>query len=60
MPILQYSKWDNFKNVIEKAMSACENSKISIKDCFFDVRKPIKSLKQLEKENKKSLKKQGK
>ena len=41
MPILQYLKWENFKKVIEKAMIACENSGISIKDCFPDVRKPI-------------------
>ena len=41
MPILQYSKWENFKKVIEKAMIACENSGISIKDCFPDIRKPI-------------------
>ena len=41
MPILQYSKWENFKKVIEKAMIACKNSGISIKDCFLDVRKPI-------------------
>ena len=41
MPILQYSKWENFKKVLEKAMIACENSGISAKDCFPDVRKPI-------------------
>ena len=41
MPILQYSKWENFKKVIEKAIIACKNSGISIKDCFPDVRKPI-------------------
>ena len=41
MPILQYSKWENFKKVIEKAMVACENSGISAKNCFPDVRKPI-------------------
>ena len=41
MPILQYLKWENFKKVIEKAMIACENSGISAKDCFPDVRKPI-------------------
>ena len=41
MHILQYSKWENFKKVIEKAMIACENSGISVKDCFPDVRKPI-------------------
>ena len=41
MPILQYSKWENFKKVIKKAIVACENSGISAKDCFPDVRKPI-------------------
>ena len=41
MTILQYLKWENFKKVIKKAMTACENSGISIKDCFPDVRKPI-------------------
>ena len=32
MPILQYSKWENFKKVINKKiqMIACENSGISI------------------------------
>ena len=32
MPILQYVKWQNFKKIIDKAMIACENSEISIKD----------------------------
>ena len=41
MCVLQYAKWENFKKVIEKAMIACENSGISAKDCFPDVRKPI-------------------
>ena len=41
MPVLQYSKWENFKKVIEKAMISCKNSGISTKDCFPDVRKPI-------------------
>ena len=41
MPVLQYAKWENFKKVIEKAMIACENSEISVKDCFLDIRKPI-------------------
>ncbi len=41
MPILQYSKWENFKKVIGKAMITCENSGISAKDCFTDVRKSI-------------------
>jgi len=41
MKVLQYTKWENFKKVIEKAMMACENSENSIKDWFTDVRKPI-------------------
>ena len=41
MKVLKYSKWENFKKVIIKAMDACKNSGISIKDCFPDVRKPI-------------------
>ena len=41
MKVLQYAKWQNFEKIINKAMIACENSKISIKDCFTDVSKPI-------------------
>ena len=41
MNVLQYAKWKNLKKVIEKAIIMCENSGISIKDCFPDVRKPI-------------------
>ena len=41
MPILQYVKWQNFKKIIDKAMITCENSEISVKDCFTDVSKPI-------------------
>ena len=41
MPILQYAKWQNFKKIIEKAIIACKNSEISVKDCFTDVSKPI-------------------
>ena len=41
MPILQYAKWQNFKKIIDKAMIACKNSDISVKDCFTDVSKPI-------------------
>ena len=37
MHILQYAKWQNFKRIIDKAMIACENSEISIKDCFTDM-----------------------
>ena len=45
MPILQYAKWQNLKKIIDKAMIACENSEISIRDCFADVSKPIISRK---------------
>ncbi len=41
MPILQYVKWQNFKKIIDKAMAACKNSGISMKDCFTDISKPI-------------------
>ena len=41
MPILQYTKWQNFKKIIDKAMVACKNSEISIEDCFTDISKPI-------------------
>ena len=41
MKVLEYSKWENFRKVIDKAMIACENSGFSIKDCFPDVRKSI-------------------
>lgn len=41
MLISQYVKWQNFKNIIYKAMIAFENSGISTKDCFTDISKPI-------------------
>jgi len=41
MPVLQYAKWQNFKKIIDKAIIACKNSEISIKDCFTDISKPI-------------------
>lgn len=34
--------------IIEKAMIACKNSEISVKDCFTDVSKPIISGKEKE------------
>ena len=37
--VLHYTKWGNFKKVIEKAMAACENSGISTFEHFADVGK---------------------
>lgn len=39
--ILQYSKWENFSKVIEKAKKACENSGNNVLDHFPDVRKMV-------------------
>ena len=37
--VLEYSKWENFVKVIDKAKIACENSQQSVSECFPDVRK---------------------
>ena len=36
---LEYTEWRNFSSVIEKAKIACENSGISVSECFVDVNK---------------------
>ena len=41
MLVLNYNKCSNFRSVINKAISACENSQISVFDCFANVGKPI-------------------
>ena len=41
MPLLEYSKWENFHRVIKQAMVACKMSKNDILDHFPEVRKPI-------------------
>lgn len=40
-PVLEYAKWGNFSNVINKAKESCANSGFSIEDHFPDVRKMV-------------------
>lgn len=40
--VLEYIKWDNFKNTIEKAKISCENSNVNVFDHFADVGKMVK------------------
>lgn len=39
--VLGYERWENFINVIHKAIIACENSKIEVADHFRDVTKMV-------------------
>ena len=39
--LLGYEKWDNFKNIISKAKTACELSDSQIADHFADVGKMV-------------------
>ena len=39
MPILQYSNWQNFEKIIDKAKKSCQNSDISVFEHFTDVSK---------------------
>ena len=41
MPILQYSNWQNFEKIINKAKISCKNSDISKLEHFIDVSKTI-------------------
>lgn len=41
MPLLEYSKWENFHKVINRAMIACETSNNKILDHFPEFRKTI-------------------
>ncbi|MDR2571978.1 MAG: DNA damage-inducible protein D [Oscillospiraceae bacterium] len=39
--VLEYSKWENFHKVIQRAMLACKNSGYNIDDCFPETKKSI-------------------
>lgn len=39
--VLEYAKWENFANVIDKAKEACKNSSNIVEDHFPDVRKMV-------------------
>ncbi|MCL2174666.1 MAG: DNA damage-inducible protein D [Treponema sp.] len=48
--VLNYTKWENFSKVIDRAMLACKNSGLNITDHFPEVRKTIKMPKTAEKQ----------
>ena len=41
MPLLEYTKWENFHKVIKRAMIACHTSNNDVSDHFPEFRKPI-------------------
>ena len=49
MKVLQYSKWQNFEKIINKAKISCQNSDVSVLEHFTDVSKTIKMPKGAEK-----------
>ena len=49
MSILQYSNWQNFEKIINKAKMSCKNIDISVFEHFIDVNKTIKMPKGAEK-----------
>lgn len=40
---LEYTKWKNFKNAINKTIEACKNSNINVLDNFANVGKIVKA-----------------
>ena len=43
MPLLEYSKWENFHKVIQKAVIAYKNTNNNVSYWLPEVRKPIKT-----------------
>ena len=41
MPVLQYTKWQNFEKIIDKAKTTCKNSNFDILDHFTDTSKMV-------------------
>ena len=41
MKVLQYSKWQNFKKIIDKAQISCKMAKNNVEDWFTGISKPI-------------------
>ena len=41
MPLLGYTRWENFNNTIQRAMESCKTSGISVSDHFRDVTKMV-------------------
>lgn len=39
MKVLQYSKWQNFEKIIDKAKTSCKNSDINMFEHFTDIGK---------------------
>src|SRR5574344_781317 len=39
MSILQYSNWQNFEKIVDKAKTSCENSGINVSEHFIDISK---------------------
>lgn len=50
MPLLGYSRWENFNNAIQRAMESCETSGINVSDHFRDVTKMIELAKGAQRE----------
>ena len=50
MSVLQYTKWQNFEKIIDKAKTSCKNSGISALEHFTDISKTIKMPKEQKKQ----------